>query len=439
MNLSKISMALVALATGTAAFAAAPTRIAYSAGATAVQGNQEQALNAICAVNNPGYTVSKLRQSSATNDNFAAYVCASGAVTLATYATATYADFSPNIPFQEIRYHGDQGSFAAVLQVNLQPLAFFNPATNSNLPAGVYRPLLGGVLDTQPTAFPGTTIGANVVTPGQALGVAQAFGVAVSQPLYVAMYNAQLSAGSATVSKPIPASCGAGNALTTTGQLECVPSISKGQMATIMTDNPFNAAASNGAAFLGGPANTELGYARRVDTSGTQSAAQNYFLGLPCSTATIAVVPQGTSTGTLVSPLLRVYGLGSTGNVRTVLNDTSKYSIGVVSGENNQTAQTWKWLRVQGAALGENATPASAGITNRAPVINGSYDFYFEAVFQTPLDGDVDKTAGDNYWADVKAAFGNLALPLGVGLIDPISLANGYNKGGLSCQGNVSN
>lgn len=441
MQFTKISLAIVTLVAASAASAAAPTAIAYSAGASAIQGNLQSALANICAANNAGFTLSKLRAASATSDNFVSYVCASTAVTLANYSTATYANFSANIPFQEIRLNVDQGSFSAIQQINDVALAYFNPATGVNstpAPASIVK--LGGALDVEPGAFPSDTIGSLVIpeTVGK-VGVAQAFGVAVSQPLYAAIYANQLSAGNATVDKPLPTSCGP-NAELSTGKIECIPTVSKGQIATIMANNAFNKAYTTGAGFLAGasvPANTVLHYARRVDTSGTQAAAQNYFLGLPCSTSPLSVVPQGATgtsatSGTLVDKI-RVYGLGSTGNVRTVLSDNTRYSIGVMSGENNQSGSTWRWLRVQGAPMGENATPASTGLTNRAGVIGGGYDFFFEATY---VSGGAD---GDNFWTDVTGELSALVPPLGVGLVDGNTLLGGFSKNGATCAANSSN
>ena len=448
MKLSNITLAVATLAASYAASAAAPAanEIAYAAGASAVQANFQAALADICN-DTTGYQLSKLRANLLNiNDNFVAYVCATAPVTAANYATATYKNFSAGIPFKEIRLNVDQGSFSAIQQIQDAPfpvftLSYFDPAganTASNItpnPTTITR--LGGVLDVQPRSFPEPLLtGLNIPNVTDPLGVAQAFGVAVSRPLYEAMYNNQLSAGSATVAKPIPGTCGVGNALTTTDKIECIPTVSKGQMAAIMADNPFNTPNTIGAQFLGGAAlaGSELGYARRVDTSGTQSAAQNYFLGNVCSTTQLGVVAQGTGTGVVPGALLRVYGLGSTGNVRAVLNDNTKYSIGVVSGENNQTGQTWKWVKVQGAPIGENASPSILGISNSAPVINGSYDFFYEAVIAS-----YPSAIAATFWSEVKTKINGLVAPLGVGLIDDDALAAGFNKGGNTCQFNSSN
>lgn len=439
MTFTKISAA-VALLVAAAAAQAAPTAIAYSAGASAIQGNLRSALDNLCKANGGTYQLSALRASGASNDNFVSYVCAEGAVTAANYASATYADFSAGIPFQEIRLNVDQGSFSAIQQVNSVALAYFNPATGANFtpdPASIVK--LGGALDVHPTAFPETTIGSLAIPETVApLGVAQAFGVAVSKPLYAAMYASQLSAGAATIAKPLPSSCGS-DAEAAAGKIECIPTISKGQMASIMSDNNFNKAYTTGANFLASTlaVGTELGYARRVNTSGTQAAAQNYFLGLPCSSTALGVVAEGAS-GTSASSgtkwdKIRVYGLGSTGNVRTVLNDNTRYSIGIMSGENNQTGQNFRWLRVQGAAMGENAIPASASVGNRDGITSGGYDFFYEAVYAS------GGTEGDAFWADVQGAINSLTPPLGVGLVDSATLSTGFSKNGATCAANSSN
>jgi hypothetical protein len=440
-SLSKLALAIGSFCAANASFAVAPAanEIGYVAGASAIQGNLSQALGVICAANSSGRTLSTLKVSATANNNFVSYVCATGAVTVANYATATYGNFGAGVPFKEIRVNVDQGSFSAIQQVNGVSLAYFNPATGANFtpaPASINR--LGGALDVEPTAFPIGTIGSLVIPEGvQPLGVGQAFGVAVSKRLYDEMFAFQKAAsGGATVSKPIPSTC----LVTDTTRLECIPTISRGQMATIMADDSFNSANTKGAEFLVGAsgAGQELGYARRVDTSGTQAAAQNYFLGNVCSSVALPVVAQGAGTvGTVAGPLLRVYGLGSTGDVRTLLSNVNRYTVGVVSGENNQAGATWRWLRVGGAAMGENAAPGVSGganptIFNATSVVNGSYDFYFEATY-APFGAD-----GETFWSTIKTAIGGLTPPLGVGLIETAQLESGYNKGGLTCQFNSS-
>jgi hypothetical protein len=214
----------------------------------------------------------------------------------------------------------------------------------------------------------------------------------------------------------------------------CVPSIGKAQMATIMTDNDFNSAYLKGVGFLTGLAaddGIELRYVRRVDTSGTQASAQNYFLGLTCSRANLPIVPEPTSDdepGGLKDQLrnsIRVYAAGGTGDVRVELNKAGVFALGVMSGENNQTGQNWRWLRVGGASIGENAVPGTAGNTNSNTMKNGSYDFYFEVTYSG------GNAANNAFWATVSGALNTLPAP--VGLVNNADLSSGYNKGGNTC------
>jgi hypothetical protein len=309
------------------------------------------------------------------------------------------------------------------VNVGSAPDRYVDPATGTTVLPQAGQVVVGGLMDVAPDTWPtGVTAGLTLPAAGDT-GVAQTFGVAVSDVLYTAMFNNQKSAGGATVAKPIPSTC----VVTDTAKLECVPTISKGQMATIMANNDFNPAYTNGAGFLGGSAlnGTLLEYNRRADTSGTQASAQAYFLGLPCSPSPLSIVtPPAVGSSTQIGNIV-VYAHAGTGDVRTRLNTPGVYGIGIISGENNQsTATTWKWLRVQGAAIGESGAPGVAGITNRDSVKNGSYDFYFESKFVP---------ASSAFWPVVASALNTLAAP--VGLLNSTDLAS-YYKAGNACQAN---
>ena len=271
------------------------------------------------------------------------------------------------------------------------------------------------------------TVAANTSQP---LGVAQGFGIAASNALYGAMFTAQQTSGA------IPATCSVGD----TSNPNCVPSIGKGQMAAIMSNVNGSAAKTLGAQFLAPQlaASTELRYARRVDTSGTHASAINYFLGIGNMTGPLAVfldpsnrtnanaVLVTTSTvgsqcnigdlrGSLFSDQetdsafvangqinlcdrkagnLRVLAAPGTGDVRNELNKSTiqggatNYALGVMSLENDQavfrntsnvdTPTLWRWLRVQRAQGATDARPGVSGNTNRAAIIDGEYDFYYE-------------------------------------------------------------
>jgi hypothetical protein len=427
MKLSKIALALTVMAAGTAAVAAPnANRIGIIAGASASTGNLLLALTNLCA--SAGGTATSLG-----SGNFRALVCANSAVTEGaggTYVSKPNAQFINfnGTSYAEVRIN-TEGSFSAVLLLNGAALNVRDPAAgaaSSVYPAGSVK--VGGLLDIEPTAFPATTIGANTLFPSTPAGVAQTFGIAASDTLYTAMFNQQQADGL------IPGSCTVGN----TTLPYCVPSISTAQMATILADNDFNAAYSNGVGFLvPALAGTELRYVRRVNESGTQASAQNFILGLPCSKNGLSIVSQPVGDdepGGLRDELrnaIRVLAAPGTGDVRTELNKAGLYALGVVSGENNQSGQSWKWLRLNGVAMAENAAPGSAGVTNTATMRNGTYSFFYETVY---MGGS---TAGNAFWATVSSALNSLASP--VGLVEKSVLEAGYNRAGLACQFPASN
>jgi len=440
MQLSKISLALATLAIGASAFAAPNgSRIAVSSGASATLGNlmtnttPVSALRSLCTSAGGVATLFGA-------GNFRTMVCANTVLTAGTYVNKPNGDFINfnGTSFAELRLNVDPGSFGAILVLNPNTLTWIDPGTGANtatLPSGAV--IVGGLLDLAPNGFTLATIGFNVVFPASPVGIAQTFGVGVSGALYTKMFNAQQASGL------IPASP---TCTVTTGTPVCTPSIGKAQMATIMADNQNNAAYANGVGFLTGVTGDnglQLRYARRVDTSGTQAAAQNYFLGLPCSQEVLSIVPEPTTIAVTPETLrndvigaIRVLAAPGTGNVRDELNKTlvqftePNYAIGVLSGENNPTA-FWKWIRVNGAAMSENATPGTAGITNTATQKNGTYDFYYESVY---VGGSV---AGNDFWATVSGALNTIIAP--VGLVNNASLTTGYSKSGLACSASSSN
>jgi hypothetical protein len=422
MQFTKIALAIAGIcAASTAAAQINEDRIALSAGASAVQNNFRLALRAMCTT--AGGTPTDF-----VSGNFTTVVCANAAVTQAAYPTKPDSEFInfSGIPFAEVRLNVADGSFGSVLILNGKAYTFRNPGTGTQIapPAGAVR--IGGFSDTATNRFPSPTIGANQLFANVGAGVAQTFGVAASNALYTKMFDAQKAAGL------IPASC----TVADTNLSYCVPSIAKAQMATIMVDNPFNAAYSRGLGFLTrnvADDGVELRYVRRVDTSGTQSSAQNYFLGLPCSLEALSIVPEPTSDdepGGVKDALIgaiRVYATPGTGDVRTELNKPGVFALGVMSGENNQTGQSWRWLRVDGAAIGENAIPGTAGNTNSNTLKDGSYGFYFELTY----------TGNNGVLSAIANSLNTLTAP--VGLVNAADLASGYNKAGLTCQGSASN
>lgn len=441
MKLSKMMIAVATLAAAGSAFADAAS-VAYVTGASATKGNQKLALQDLCTqaggvFSNPSYMN--------TGSNVSTYVCAAAAIgNTADYVAANTAEsfvkFS-GTDYTEVRLNVAGGSFTALqgLAGNLpasqaaataagasaNDSGFVDPATGSKVFSAFS---IGGLTDTDAEA----SLVANPVPDAAVIdvGIAQTFGVAVSPSLYAAMFTKQLGTTVAT-----------GCAVTDTNKPECVPSISKAEMASIMNSSEFSAAKTMGAEFLGAPAGTELKYYRRVDLSGTQASAQVYFLNAPCSSGGLGVISEPTSDDEvgglkdqLINGVYRVYAAPGTGDVRSGLGSSTAYAIGVMSAENNQAGSAWKWVRVQGAALAENATPGLTTLvdgvnvpvnTNKATAAAGTYDFFFES--KAYYDGN-DASSG-NFFAALSGALTTLTQP--VGLETTANL--GYTRGGLAC------
>jgi len=211
--------------------------------------------------------------------------------------------------------------------------------------------------------------------------------------------------------------------------------IGKAQMASLMSANAGSTAYINGANFLAPSqraAGAPLVYARRVDTSGTQAAAQEYFLGNVCNPASITVVAEGASAGAIT-----VTALPTTGGVRTQLNGAADV-IGIMSGENNQTGQTWKWLRIGGMNLAESAAPAEGGVTftNTATAIDGRYDYWFLSRIAKPAGAAT--TNPNKFWTAIISSFGTVPVNNTKGLFKTSETL--YTRGtSNSCQPVVTN
>jgi hypothetical protein len=429
MQFSKMMFAVASLACGSVMATTAPANIAISSGASASKGNLKLALANRCSATLAEYV---------SGANISTYVCAAGTFsatpTATEYANSTPVNFT-GTAFAELRLNVNGGSFTAVCLVAGWPAGTSCPAADTYLepstgtllapPAGSIS--VGGLMDVEPNAFL-PSVRANIAPAPvlQSANFAQTFGVAASDALYQAMFTQQLAAGK------LPATCVASD----TAKPECVPVIGKAQMATIMSSNSSNAAYAQGAAFLapGLAAGTNLNYARRVDTSGTQAAAQQYFLGNVCSTGSLTVVPVGAGTTGTVTNAITVFGFPTTGGVRTLLNTAGAYTIGIVSGENNQTGQTWKWLRVAGMQMAENAAPGTAQ-ANTTTALDGRYDMWFLSRVVQPSAANAP--GGNALWNSIRTGFG--AVPAGTtpGLF--ATSETNYTKGTNACQPPASN
>jgi hypothetical protein len=416
MKLTHIALAVCAGFVGAAAQAVTPAaNIAISSGASASKGNLKIALTNRC----PGQLAEF-----ASGTNISTYVCAPAgsfanpnAPTAAEYNAAGSTNFT-GTAFAELRLNVSGGSFTAICLLAGWPGGTSCPAADQYLSpsAGALQAppvgsvVVGGLTDLEPLGF-AAPVRAGVALPAvtESAQFGQTFGVAVSSELYTAMFNDQKNTGK------LPAACN----ITDTALPECVPVIGKAQMAAIMSSNDTNAAYTNGANFLAPStiaAGQPLKYARRVDTSGTQATAQQYFMGTQClGGAALGVVAQGSSNvnaGTPVGAAMLVFGLGSTGNVRTVLGQPG-FAIGVMSGENNQAGESWRWIRVGGMNMSQSATPGQGGVTftNTATALDGRYDFWYLSRIVRPNNAAVAA-----FWTSVRTGLGAVPVNTTVGL-----------------------
>jgi hypothetical protein len=447
MKSSKTLIALAALCAASASSAAPNTdEIVRVSGASAVRGNLALALNNLCTL------AGGAMREWISGGNVSTYVCMTPAAaptltsgTGGSYASAPASSFVKfsGTDFSEVRLNVAGGSFTSLQTLAGGSDRYVDPAlgtvtvvgglVNAGATGGgvVTEPGIGGYTDIIADGYAGNVL---ATVPGIAdavannfsaqAGVAQGFGVAASEPLFQAMFVAQQTSGLLPPAAVCP---------TPTTANYCVPTISKAEMASIMSSNSFSAAKTLGAQFLAPqlPANTELRYARRVDTSGTHASAINYFLGIGNMTSPLAVfadpsdrtnplattAASGCNVGDVRGPLftnqevdtafvasgqidlcdrkqgnLRTLASPGTSDVRNELNKTTilggatNYALGVMSLENDQATyrntanasvpSTWRWLRIQNAHGAD--TPVPGTNANRAALINGSYDFYYE-------------------------------------------------------------
>lgn len=234
---------------------------------------------------------------------------------------------------------------------------------------------VGGFMDVEPAIFQAqNAIAGDYSASIVPANFSQAFAVGVSKSLYEALQGAQgLTVGATDVANQ--------------------PTIGKAQLNAIMSNDNFNDAAKKGAKFLvSSTSNTALTYCRRPITSGTQMAAELYFLQNPTATGALggATVVHGPSTGAnnATSPkgLITVQLNTGTGDVKKCLNNTTtaanSFAVGILSAENNPvgTTDTYRLVKVQGAST----TAGVSGDQQTANAIAGLYDFVYESVVFNP-------------------------------------------------------
>ena len=202
------------------------------------------------------------------------------------------------------------------------------------------------------------------------------------------------------------------------------PSISRQQYATLMaaTSGWWQTLLPN-TALPASPTSITLG--RRSVTSGTQAAAELFFLSNPCATGALSgfsAATAGTGAGQAFvdGNVTQIVKQESTSDA--VLNEVSSataLALGVVSLENNQTGKVWNYVAVDGTVAG---VPADFQKKN---ILNGTYDFAYETyLFTTALPPNA--AIGNNitdFTAAILADLGdgaNLTTSYGL-FMDPLS------------------
>ena len=246
------------------------------------------------------------------------------------------------------------------------PTPLTNTANQNAVNSDNLAPTLpvGGFSDVEAVLFDGTIGGGDVSGKGTEVNVnvTQAFGVAVSIPLYRALQtNQALSDVNATTFDP-----------------NFAPNITKAQYVSIAAAGggyQTDWAPIVGAAGIG----KKVILARRFATSGTQASSNSFFLAKPCADgfgAGLLPAAASDSTGTF-----EVNEGSGTSNVKTRLTiasnntGTENFAIGVLSVENDWRADAaassgYRYVRVNGVH------PEAGDTTNgRFSMIDGAYEF----------------------------------------------------------------
>lgn len=190
------------------------------------------------------------------------------------------------------------------------------------------------------------------------VGAGQGFGVVVSPALYTLLQADQGTTG--------------------------IPSLSKAQYASLMTQTAgfWSVLLPNGTPHAALPLTLD----RRSLTSGTQAAAEVFFLENPCAKGAVGgalSATLGTAAGQSfvdVADTLIVKQAASSDAVLADAASTSAYVIGVVSLENAQPASSWKFVAIDGVHPGA----ANAPEFQKTNLVNGKYAFAYEtALFKS--------------------------------------------------------
>jgi hypothetical protein len=419
MKLTHIALALTALVSAQAGHAAT----AVLTGASAFSINEARALKNICSGT---YTLYKTSASTSSLTNAFTATCS-------VNFTGTAID--------QVRINVQGGSYSAVVNATIGgnvPVPFIDPATTAcgsatpfagtgvltfatairNCASTVMATSEGGFLDLEGAVVRG--IGAVPIPAGVNDAVdflpsnfMQAFGVGVSAPLYRSLMAYQVAKGQ------LPATCATTSlnlGVTTYTALTsadanyslpaCQPNLSRSAITAMMESNYNDFKESGANAFFGGtnvvatdlsssqaivpavPLGTQVKFCRRVDTSGTNTAMQAYFLTNPAASGEgggrLPIAGVGVNNGdsdNYGGTTYLVTAGGGTSDVRTCLE--SGLAFGILSLENNPVGavgQNFRFVKINN----QHGADGVAGAAQTAEAIAGRYDFVYEAFKYCP-------------------------------------------------------
>ena len=372
MQFNKIALASAAAAVlGFAGQAQALTAPAgttvYMTGASATAANYVAALKKMCTDAGGAAKVFKNNTTVGTLGNFFTVQCQNAAGTAVV-------DFD-TLTTSTVAFNVDGGSFTAITHSTTGGTAtkFITPtATTFGETCNICTDTIacaqttttesqvseGGFMDMEPAAF-----GAQAAAFGDLSGnvsvsnFSQAFYVAVSKGLYDALQTAQGVAEPAGADERQP---------------QYQPTISRAQYASIVNSDTFGEAKTNPGAFFGVPTG-KLTLCRRVDSSGTQAASNQYFLNTMTGIGPNGGASTPISAAFPATASFAVNEGATTGAARTCLGSTTAYAIGVLSAENApKTSDTYRYVKLGGVAIGDT-------LKNKAAAVNGAYDFAFQS------------------------------------------------------------
>ncbi len=208
----------------------------------------------------------------------------------------------------------------------------------------------------------------------------QSFGVAVSQPLYIALQKKN----------------GLAESCYTTGidTAACQPSISRADYASLVAKNGKIATIADltGDSTLTGT----LKLARRDDLSGTQAASNIFFVNGQCGGNAEVAVPKSIDSlvakaGGLLGGLairtdvtddvtgtLDVQSHASSSAARTAIASTTDYAIGVAgTGSGGKQSTYGRFVKIDGVSPNFDGTNYMTAAATRAQIANGAYPFAY--------------------------------------------------------------